>query len=90
MSFVLYTGPRLVLSVQSFCSVIVWSNQQLQCDDIMGYEVRLYNPYSGQEVYHQVGRLSAHYIVTDEDEIQVELEEAYVQVELQAFLNSQS
>ena len=46
----------------------------------MGYEVRIYNPNSGQVVQHQVGGFSTHYIITDEDKIQVDLEEAYVQV----------
>ena len=73
-------GPPLVLDVQSFCSVIVWSTPQLLCDEIMSYEVQLYNPDSRRVVHHQVGRLSAHYIITDDDKVQVELKEAYVQV----------
>ena len=46
----------------------------------MGYEVQLYNHNSGQVVHHQVGGLSTHYIITDQDKIQVDLEESYVQV----------
>lgn len=76
----LYIGPSSILNIQSFCSVVVWSNAQLPCEDVMGYEVRLYNPDSGQVVQNQVGGLSTHYIITDQDKIQVDLEEAYVQV----------
>ena len=46
----------------------------------MGYEVRLYNPDSGKEVHRRLGGFTTHYIVTDEDKIQVDLEEAYIQV----------
>ena len=46
----------------------------------MGYEVQLYNPNSGQVIHHQVGGLSTHYIITDQDKIQIDLEETYVQV----------
>ena len=73
-------GPSSVLDVESFCAVVVWSSAQLPCDDIMAYEVRLYDPHSGKVVQHQVGGLSTHYIITDQDKIHVDLEEAYVQV----------
>jgi hypothetical protein len=80
MVFLCAIGPPSVLDVQSFCSVVVWSNPQLPCDDIMAYEVRLYNPDSGQVVQHRVGGLSTHYIITDQDKIHMDLEEVYVQV----------
>ena len=68
--------------VQTFCSVVVWSGPQLPCDDIMGYEVRLYDPDSGKEVNRSVDSYSTYYIIKDEDKLQVELEKAYVQVRL--------
>ena len=80
MVFLCAIGPSSVLDIESFCSVVVWSSPQLPCDDIMGYEVRLYNPDSGQVVHHQVGGLSTHYIITDQDKIQMDLEGTYVQV----------
>ena len=52
----------------------------------MGYEVRLYNPNSGQAVEHQVGGFSTHYIITNEDKIQVDIEEAYVQVCIMSYI----
>lgn len=73
-------GPPLILNVQTFCFVVVWNHPNLPCDDIMGYEVRLYNPGSGQEVIHQVSRLSTYYAIRDRDKLQVELKEAHVQV----------
>ena len=66
--------------VQTFCSAIGWSNPQFPCDDIMGYEVWLYDPDSGKEVRHLVDRYSTYYAVKDEDKLQVSLEKAYVQV----------
>ena len=72
--------------VQTFCLAIGWSNPQFPCDDIMGYEVRLYNPNSGQAVEYQVGGFSTHYIITNEDKIQVDIEEAYVQVRIMSYI----
>ena len=66
--------------VQAFCSVVVWGNPQLPCDDIIGYEVRLYDPDSGQEVHRSVDNYSTYYVTNDEDKLQVELEKAYTQV----------
>lgn len=57
--------------------MVVWNNQQLQCEDITGYEVHLYNPGSGLEIYHQIPRFLAHYVINDE---QLELNKTYVQV----------
>ena len=68
--------------VQTFCSVVIWSNPQLPCDDIMGYEVRLYNPDSGKEVNRSVDSYSMSYVIKDEDKLQVEIEKAYVQVRM--------
>ncbi len=68
--------------VQTFCSVVVWSNPQLPCHDIMAYEVRLYNPNSGKEVNRSVDSYSTYYTIKDEDKLQIELENAYVQVRI--------
>ena len=88
MTFLCAIGPSSVLDIQSFCSVVVWSSPQLPCEDIVGYEVRLYNPSSGQVVQHQVRGLSTHYIITDQDKIHVDLKEAYVQVMISNNLSS--
>ena len=77
------TGPP---SVHTVCSVVVWSNPQLPCDDIMGYEVRLYNPDSGHEVSRLVASYSTYYATTDEDKLQIELNKAYVQVRIFIFV----
>ena len=60
----------------------MWSNPQLPCDDITGYEVRLYNPDSGKEVSRSVDSYSTYYTIKDKDRLQVELENAYVQVRM--------
>ena len=72
--------------LETFCSVVVWSNPQLPCDDIMGYEVRLYDPDSGHEVSHSVAGYSTYYTITDEDKLQMELKKAYVQVRIFIFV----
>ena len=66
--------------LETFCSVAVWSNPQLPCDDIMGYEVQLYDPDSGHEVSYSVASYSTYYTITDEDKFQIELNKAYIQV----------
>lgn len=73
-------GPPLLLDVETFCSVIVWTrNSKLPCEDVIGYTVRLYNPDSEQELIHNVPKFLTHYILTDEDKLQLG-SEAYVQV----------
>ena len=62
--------------------MVVWSNPQLPCDGITGYEVRLYDPDSGKEVSRSVDTYSMYYTIKDEDRLQVELEKAYVQVRM--------
>ena len=69
-------------TVQTFCSVVVWSIPRFPCDDIIGSEVRLYDPESGKEVSHSVDSYSTYYIIKDEDEVKIELEKAYVQVRI--------
>ena len=60
----------------------MWSNPQLPCDDITGYEVRLYDPDSEKEVSRSVDSYSTFYTIKDEDKLQVEVEKAYVQVRM--------
>ena len=75
------SGPLLHVDVASFCSVVVWSIPQVPYEELTGYEVRLYDPDSGQEVIHNVSRLLAHYTISDRDKTQLRLEKAYVQVD---------
>ena len=62
------------------CSVVVWYSPAVQsCEDIRGYEVRLYNPQSPRlNVTNRVGANGTFYIV-DVDKL-VSREETYVQV----------
>ncbi len=64
------------------CSVVVWYNPAVlvqSCEDIHGYEVRLYNPQSPRlNVTNRVGPNGTFYIV-DVDKL-VSSEETYVQV----------
>ena len=62
--------------------MVVWSNPQLPCDDIIGYEVRLYDLGSGQEVIRSVDSYSTYYVIKDEDKLQVVIERAYIQVKM--------
>ena len=62
------------------CSVVVWYSPVVQsCEDIRGYEVRLYNLQSPRlTVTNRVGANGTFYIV-DVDKL-VSREETYVQV----------
>ena len=66
--------------------MVVWSNPQLPCDDIIGYEVRLYDPGSGQEVIRSIDSYSTYYVIKGEDKVRVVLERAYTQVSLHIVL----
>ena len=73
--------PELVPPpVQSFCSVVVWSNPKLPCEGIEGYEVRVYDPDMEQHVNHLVNSYLTYYVIEDDDSLQIKLEDAYVQV----------
>ena len=68
------------VTVQSFCSVVVWTPPQLPCGDIASYQVRLYEPTSGNTVTRQVSNYTTFYVVGDEDKSQFNVESAFVQV----------
>ena len=67
------------------CSVVVWYSPAVQsCEDIRGYEVRLYNPQSPRlNVTNRIGANGTFYIV-DVDKL-VSREETYVQVYIYLF-----
>ena len=62
------------------CSVVVWYSPAVQsCEDVRGYEVRLYHPQSSRlNVTNRIGANGTFYIV-DVDKL-VNSEETYVQV----------
>lgn len=69
--------PELVLTppneVQSHCSHVTWRNSpDVSCEDISGYEVRLFNPDTEEEVIRPVdARGTVHYfLVLDKDLIE--------------------
>ena len=71
--------PPLPLGVQGLCSVVVWYSPEAPCDDIHGYEVRLYHPQSAHlNMTSHVGANGTFYIV-DEEKL-VSSDETYVQV----------
>ena len=68
------------VTVQSFCSVVVWTPPQLPCGDIASYEVRLYEPTSGDVVTRPVSNYTTFYIVGDEDKSLFNIDSVFVQV----------
>ena len=62
-----------------FCSVVVWRSPEVLCEDIRGYEVRLYNSQSAHpNMTSRVGANENFYVV--EEEKLVSSDETYVQV----------
>ena len=56
--------------VQSLCSVIVWNRPDVPpCDDIIGYDVRLYSHLVQHNVTRRVGSNGTFYIITEEDNL---------------------
>ena len=69
------------LGVQGLCSAVVWYSPDLEvpCEDIHGYEVRLFYPHSAHlNVTSRVGANGTFYIVDEED--LTSSDETYVQV----------
>lgn len=74
----MYIDPPL--GVQGLCSVVVWYRPEVPCEDIRGYEVRLYNPRSAHlNVTDRVGANGTYYIIVDEENV-VSSDETFVQV----------
>ena len=72
-------GPPPPLGIQGLCTVVVWYSPEVSCEDINGYEVRLYNPQSAHlNVTRRTGANGTFYIV-DEEKL-VSSDETYVQV----------
>ena len=69
-----------MIGVTSFCSVVVWMIPQVPSKELVGFEVRLYDPHSEQEVIRHVSRQMVHYTITDRDVTQLRLDKTYVQV----------
>ena len=69
--------------VQGLCSVVVWNSPEVSCEDISGYDVRLYSPRSVyQNVTRRVVANGTYYIIKDEDKLAIAgLGETYVQVQ---------
>ena len=79
-----YTYPLILeppppIRVQGLCSVVVWYSPAVSCEDIHGYEVRLYNPQSAHlNVTDHIGANRTFYIV-DADKL-VSSDETFIQV----------
>ena len=72
-------GPPPPERVLGFCSVVVWRSLEVSCEDIRGYEVRLYNSQSAHpNMTSRVGANENFYVV--EEEKLVSSDETYVQV----------
>ena len=69
------------------CSVVVWYSPAVQsCEDILSYEVRLYNPQSPRlNVTDHVGANGTFYII-DVDKL-VSSDETYVQVFINTYFD---
>ena len=72
--------PPPPLGVQGLCSVVVWYSPMVSCEDIRGYEVRLYNPQSPshRNMTSHIGANRTFYVV-DQEKL-VSSKEIYVQV----------
>ena len=72
-----HTAPPL--GVQGLCSTVVWYSPEVPCEDIHGYEVRLFHPHLAHlNVTSRVGANGTFYIVDEED--LVSSDETYAQV----------
>ena len=72
-------GPPPPIGVQGLCSVVVWYSPAVSCEDIRGYEVRLYHPQSPHlNVTDGIGANGTFYIV-DVDKL-VSSDETFIQV----------
>ena len=77
--------PPPPLGVQGLCSVVVWHSPVVPCEDIRGYEVRLYHPQSAHlNMTSHVGMNGTFYII-DEEKL-VSSDETYVQVAIFQYL----
>ena len=66
--------------VQALCSVVVWYSPEVSCEEIIGYDVRLYHPQMDvQNVTRRVGANRTFYVIQDEDRL-INKQELYVQV----------
>ena len=74
--------PPPAPEVQALCSVVVWYNPEISCEDINGYDVRLYNPQlAGQQnVTRHVDAKGTFYIINDEDRL-FDIDKIHVQVD---------
>ena len=74
---IVHTAPPL--RVQGLCSSVVWYSPEVPCEDVHGYEVRLFHLHlAHQNVTSRVGANGTFYVV-DEEQL-VSSDETYVQV----------
>ena len=67
------------IGVQGLCSIVVWYSPAVSCEDIHGYEVRLYHPQSPHlNMTSFVGANGTFYMV-DEEKL-VSSDETFIQV----------
>lgn len=67
--------------MQALCSVVIWDDPAVLCEDITGYDVRFYSPQLvTQNVTRRVGASGTYYIIQDKDRLNIEQKDLYVQV----------
>lgn len=80
----LLSGPPPPSEVQIHCPIVAWRHpSNVSCDVIVGYDIRLHNPNTGQEsvrmyshldhygTFHIIEDDINHFLLTDETEVQV-------------------
>ena len=76
----------LVPQVEALCSILVWdsglSDSAVSCEDIIGYDVRLYHPLESnhQNLTRHVKMDKIYYRISDEDKEANVNHETHVQV----------
>ena len=59
------TLPLPPAHVEAYCSHAVWRiPSEVSCGDIINYEIRLYNPTTGMEVFRQAGNDGTFYTLS--------------------------
>ena len=67
-SFVLFPVPLEIVDVQAFCSHVVWRiPSDLPCGYFGGYDVRLVNTVTNQEVVQRVDTSATFYSLGSDD-----------------------
>ena len=82
MSFIFAAVAVPPPQVQALCSIVVWYDPEpVFCEDIVGYDARFFHPQLFiQNVTRRVGANGTFYIIQEEDGLDANQKDLYVQV----------